>query len=99
MEKIKYVLLIAFVLFLQGCSIHNSLPNKKRVEHFMGHGPTFHDHFYKVHYGMSKYEVIENLGPAHDFKSENVWIYSFPDDWINVFYIKFEDGKIVKTWN
>lgn len=87
-------------MFLSGCFYFwNVLPNKSRDEYYATHGPSFHDSFFKIDHGMAKDEVLKVLGKPEKIRKNGDWFYSFPNEGITKFYVRFKDDKVIKLWN
>lgn len=99
MRNSKTILLIIFILVIQGCTALNTLPNSERDKWYTenpGNLSEGLDFLRKVKIGDTKEQVLEEWGEPWKIKNENKWVYYFPKYFRNKHVVFFENNILVK---
>lgn len=96
-KNIIYIVVFGISLILSSCNFLDLLPNKERDKWYMEHSVDL-SKLYAVHEGGTRKEVLEKWGEPWRIKSEDHWIYFFPELAKEKIHLQFKNDVVIKMW-
>lgn len=95
MKKKTLILILLSTVYLAGCSMLSLVLDSTNPNRHSGKSAELNK-LYAVKEGMTKDQVIQEWGYPYKKKTEDSWIYYFPEIMDQKIYLTFQDDSLVK---